>query len=156
MSEENIIVLTLYGKEKTISHISASIFDSKDSAKNFCDNINEFPLQESRWVYARVVGENEKIEPIIPKCMDMKFLNIYDDFIIQNLARDIDDRDWAFALTDSDDGTKERIFQNMSKQREKGLKEEMAAMGPVPFDKINEARYKIFKYARKTYYWVII
>ena len=83
MNNETIIVLTLYGKDNKISHISASFFDSKKSAENYCDNINEFSLENGLWVYSQIVAENEKLEPVIPKCMDMKFLNESSNYWIQ-------------------------------------------------------------------------
>jgi hypothetical protein len=153
MSEETVIVLTLYGKEKDISHIAVSLFDSGNSANNYCDNTNEFSLQDGQWVYARIVGENEKIEPIIPKCMDMKFMNEFDDRQLQCLAREIEDDKWACALTDCDDGTKERVLKNMSKRRVEVLQKEMNNMGAVSPSQINGARYEIFKVAKETRGW---
>ena len=83
MNNETIIVLTLYGKDNKISHISASLYNSKTSAENYCDNINEFSLENGLWVYSQIVAENEKLEPVIPKCMDMKFLNESSNYWIQ-------------------------------------------------------------------------
>jgi flagellar motor switch protein FliG len=143
MSKENIIVLTIYGKEKTISHVSVSLFDSKESAGYYCDNINTFSLQEDKWVYARIVKENEKIEPIVPKCMDMKFLNEFDDRWIQWLIRRIDIQTWALAMTDIDDGTKERIFRNMSQRKAIALQKDMNDMRSIETKEINKARQEI-------------
>jgi len=126
MEKQNIIVLTVYGKEKNISHLSVSLFDSHNSAKNYCDNINEFQLRDDEWVFAKIAGENEKIEAFeIPQCMDMKFLNNWHDGAIQLLARKINNETWAHALRDADEGTCEKIFKNMSKHRVSNIKEEM-------------------------------
>jgi hypothetical protein len=152
MSEKTVIVLTLYGKEKDISHISVSLFDSEKSARNYCDNTNDFLLQDDLWVYARIVGENEKIEPINPKCMDMKFLNEFDDQRLQCLVREIGDDKWMLALTDCDDGTKERVLKNMSKKRVEVFQKEMNDLGAVTPGQINGARYEIFNVARGKYF----
>ena len=149
MFEKNIIVLTLYGKETTISHISVSLFESEKSAENYRENINEFSLQNGQWVFAQIVDENEKIEPAIPGCMDLKFLNIFNDSGIQWLARNVDDHKWVLALTDIDEDTKEKVFKNMSKRRAKYLQEEMKAIGHIPSEQINEARSEILKFVRK-------
>jgi len=64
------------------------------------------------------------------------------------LVRNIDDRIWSFALTGIDDGTKEKVFKNMSKHRVKTLLRDMSTMGSVSSVKINEARKEIIKFVR--------
>ena len=148
MEKQNIIVLTVYGKEKTISHLSTSLFDSHNSAKNYCDNINEFQLQDDEWVFAKIVGENEKIDAYeIPQCMDMKFLNNWHDWDIEHLARKINNETWAHALKDADEGTCEKIFKNMSRQRVTYIKEEMEYFLPGDMQ-TKSAQRQIIQFAR--------
>ena len=147
MEKQNIIVLTVYGKEKTISHLSVSLFDSHNSAKNYCDNINEFQLQDDDWVFAKIAGENEKIDAYeIPQCMDMKFLNNWNDGDIERLTRKIKNETWALILKNADEGTCEKIFTNMSKQRVKFIKEEMEYLLPNAAQTKNAQR-QIIQYA---------
>ena len=148
MEKQNIIVLTVYGKEKTISHLCASLFDSHNSAKNYCDNINEFQLQDEEWVFAKIVGENEKIDAYeIPQCMDMKFLNNWLDWDIERLAGKINNETWAHALRNADEGTCEKIYKNMSKQRVMYIKEDMEYLLPSEIQ-TKRAQHHIIQLAR--------
>ena len=153
MSEGKIIVLTTYGKDKSILYISACLFDSRISADNYCDNINDFQLQSEQWVYAQVVNENEKIEPVIPECMDLKFLNACsNDVMIQTLVRLIDNKKWAIALHGIDEGTKEKILSNMTKRRRRDLEMEIMSKRAALNNEIHEARRDIIQYVRKNFY----
>ena len=155
MLKDNQIVITLYGKDNTISHISVSLFDTRSSADNYCDNINDFQLQAEEWVYAQIVSENEKIEPIFPECIDMQFLNACcDDLWIQDLVRRFDNRTWALALNGIDEGSRKRIFKNMTNRRAEALREEMEShRDRSSVSEARKARREIVKFVREHRYY---
>jgi hypothetical protein len=149
MSKGKTIVLTMYGKDETIESISISLFDkadsyysdSKNTALNFCDNINELELKDNHWVYAGVVGENKKI--ILGKPPNFTIINKLDALSLQKVLREVSTIDLAKALLDCDEETQERVYKNMSKVSASMLKEDMASLHQTDTDGMKSSKKKV-------------
>jgi flagellar motor switch protein FliG len=145
---EKTIVLTMYGKEKTVESISISLFevtdrysDSKKAAIRYCKNINDLELKDEHWIYAKIVDENEKV--FIKKPPVFGILVGLADWAIQSLLRDVNEADIAKALVGADDKTREILFKNMTKRAATMLQERMEGLHGISKDEVKFAQNKI-------------
>jgi hypothetical protein len=143
------IVLTMYGKDKSIESISICLFDRiesyyselKNSAIDYCDNINALELKDNNWIYATTIGENEKI--ILEKPFKFDIINKLDDKSLQKVLREVSSVDLVKALKGIDEETKEKIFKNMSKRSALILKEDIESLHGISNKERKSSRKKI-------------
>jgi len=72
-----------------------------------------------------------------------------DDRGIQQILREVDNKELALALKTASDELKEKIFGNMSKRAAEGVKEDMDYMGPVRLRNVEEAQQAIVAIVRR-------
>jgi hypothetical protein len=152
---EKTIVVTMYGKNESIESISISLFDktaayypeSKNSAFEYCNNINNLELKDPNWICASVVGENKKI--ILEKPPEFDIINQLDDRALQKVLRAVSGFDLAKALKGIDEKTRDQVFKNMSKRAAAMLKEDIEALRGVSRDDIRSSRKKIIDIIRR-------
>jgi flagellar motor switch protein FliG len=155
-------VLTLYGKDDSITNISVGLFDSrsysdKNNAELYCDNINELKLLDNEWIYASIINENEKISlENLRSSFDMNIFLLLDDLAIQMVIRkswEIDKKELSKALKGTSDAIQDAVFRNMTKIAAKLLKEDMDFMGPIRLIDVEQSQRKvveIIKHLEKT------
>jgi hypothetical protein len=154
---EKTIVLTMYGREKTVESISISLIDNSDrysseskrAAFSYCKNINELELKGDHWIYAKAIGENEKV--LIKKPPFFAIINELADWAIEKFARDVNEADIAKALMGADDKTKEKVFKNMTKRAAGMLQERMEGLHDISKDEVKLAQNKIVDFVHKLY-----
>jgi hypothetical protein len=143
------IVVTLYGRDKEISHVSVNLFEqvdqfqqSKNPARNYCDNINGLELANDEWIYASIVNEGKKINLLSHS--SLRTLTMYmDDRGLQKLLHQVDHQTLVVALSGADSEIMERLSKNMTKRAALILKEDIEYLGPIGKKDIREARQKI-------------
>jgi flagellar motor switch protein FliG len=145
------IVLTTYGKNEVIEGASISLFDRTeassyhsspmDNAAEYCDNINDLELKDDKWIYARIITENEKF--ILEKPLKFDIINRLDDLSIQKVLREIDSTELAKALKDTDEGIKEKVFKNMTKRAVAMLEEDIESLHQISNKDIKDEQRKI-------------
>lgn len=146
-----IIVLTMYGKNESIENISINLFDrdesyyseSKDNAERYCENINDLELKDNRWVFARIIKQNENITlDVLPK---FDIINKLHGLSLQKVLTEVSREDLSRALKNIDEVTLEKIFKNMSKRSAAMLKEDIEALHEISKNDIKSSRNKIIK-----------
>jgi flagellar motor switch protein FliG len=153
---DKVIVLTMYGKDESIENISIGLFDgtrsyyseSHKAAEEYCNNINDLELKDNRWIYANIVGENEKI--ILEKPPKFDMVNRLDDLDLQRILGKINNRDIAIALKGIDEKTRDKFLKNMSQRAGDMLKEDIESLHLNTND-IRNARKKI---AQIIHHWI--
>ena len=153
---DKVIVLTVYGKDKSIENISVTLFDSPynyaygvsyyntstaNSITNYCENINALELKDDTWIYARAIRENEKVTLEIPSRFDI--INQLHNRDLQVLLQEVSHRDVALMLKDIDEETKERFLRNMSKRTAFMIQEDSDAMQNVSHEDVSSAKKRI-------------
>jgi Mg/Co/Ni transporter MgtE len=148
-----IIVLTTYGKDDLNESFSISLFDKIEStsyysssevlenARNYCGNINALELKDGKWIYARIIGENEKTS--LKKLQRIDIVNLLDDRSVQKVLRELDSDSLARALIGCNEEIKEKIFKNMSERAVRMLKEDMEALGNVTANEVKSSQEKM-------------
>ena len=162
---DKIIVLNMYGKDENVENISISLFDRekdgfysngayvvinqqynqdpRNSVINYCNNINELELKDDQWICAQIVYENQKIP--LKKPPEFDILNKLDDRSLQRVIREVDSMDLAKALKSIDEGTKEKVFRNMSSRAAVMLKEDIETLREVSLIDIKTSKKKIIE-----------
>jgi hypothetical protein len=143
------IVVTLYGRNKEITHVSVNLFErvdrfqqNKGPGKNYCDNINGLELANDEWIYASIVNEGEKIDLLSHASLRTLIAHL-EDRCIQKLLRSVDHRTLVVALSNIDSETMEKISKNMTKRSALILKEDIEYLGPIRKKDVKESRQKI-------------
>jgi flagellar motor switch protein FliG len=155
MSEKTIVV-TMYGKNESVESISISLFDktesyhseSRGSAIEYRNNINNLELTDNNWIYAHIAEENKKI--ILQKPLKLLFdiVKQLDDRAVQKVLREVDSMDLVKALKDADEETKEKIFKNTSKRATAMIQEDIEALHGVTKDDIQSSQNEIIEAIR--------
>lgn len=72
-----------------------------------------------------------------------------DDKSLQELMKDVSSEDLARALKMVDEGTREKIFKNMSKRGAEMLREEITLMPPIRISEVEASQRKIVEVTKK-------
>ena len=146
--EEKIIVLTTYGKDKTIEKLSISLYpDNYDNnANHYCTTINSLKLEENSWIYAKIISDNTpyNIEQFIPYSLKHYILKL-ESRALQKVIREVELKNLALALVSECEEVRNKVFQNMTKNSSKTLKEEIEFFNPSFIKDIRIAQDEILK-----------
>ena len=135
------IVLVQYGYYDDITHVSVHLFDEeagRDSAKEYCEKINNVIFSGSGWIHANIIHENaiEKLE----KPFQVEMIRGLDDRAVQYVINRIDKYTLAVALYNIDSGILWKIKKNMTKRAVKMLEDDMKQMPNVAISYSMEAQ----------------
>lgn len=125
---------------------SSSVGGVKAAANilNFVDSSQEGAIMDTIKEIDADVGQ---------KIQDLMF--VFDNLIdiddrgIQALLREVSSDSLLLALKGSDEGTKEKIFKNMSKRAAEMLRDDLEAKGPVKLSEVEGAQKEILAIARR-------
>jgi len=154
--DKKIIVLTLYGTGDVINDFTINLFDgdsysyssSNNTARNFCQNINELELKDDKWIHASIVDECQKIKFEKPDYIVFDMLGTLDGRSVQKVLREVDSQELAKALKTAKKETLKAVLRNMSKRAAKMLLEDMEYMGPVRITDVKKAQSRIVEIIR--------
>ena len=141
------IVITIYGKNKQITHTSVHLFSKVDwaiknnPARDYCEKINSLTFEGDEWIFAKMVNENEINEAKKP--VDFGIFLGMRDLDIQKVLRAVDSATLTLAFINIDNDVREKVFKNMSKRAVVILKEDMECLGPVRLADVTEAKQKV-------------
>jgi hypothetical protein len=159
MGSRRDIVVTTYGHDRIIDKIAVSSFEGSENssyarqgsdAETYCDTINALELNGGSWVFARILHENTQYG--LSHIMPLNFSEVIahlDDRALQKMMRDVDSQDLAKAMLNQTETIKERIFNNMSGEASRMIKEDMEYMGPVRLKDVMENQEKILNIIRR-------
>lgn len=84
-----------------------------------------------------------------------KLMFVFDDLVliddrgVQQVLKDVDNKELAMALKTASDDVKNKIFKNMSKRAAEAINEEMEYMGPVRLRQVEESQQRVVAIIRK-------
>lgn len=84
-----------------------------------------------------------------------KLMFVFDDLVliddrgIQQVLKDVDNKELAMALKTASEEVKDKVFKNMSKRASEAINEEMEYMGPVRLKQVEESQQRIVAIIRK-------
>jgi flagellar motor switch protein FliG len=161
MKNRKTIVLTLYGCKDRIEEVLVNLFEDNDSgnslyhrdipanAHNYCDFVNSLKLKDDKWVFARIVKEDERIflEAAAPQTFEF-LIPALDDLAVEKVIRKTDERVLAAALTETPNAVREKMFRNMSKNQADTIRDAIEAGTVSPYQ-IDAAQRKILDLIRR-------
>jgi len=111
---------------------------------NRCDRATEKTILET------LEEENQEIADEVKKLMFVfEDIVMLDDRGIQQVLKEIDQKELAMALKGASEEVKEKILNNMSKRAAEMIKEDMEFMGPVRLKNVEEAQQRIVAVVRR-------
>ena len=154
MSGNICLVVTAYGKGKTIDRIAVSCFEgsdySSDSNANFyCDTINSLESKGDSWIYAKKIKKNRQysIDYFYPLYFSEIILKL-DDMSIQKVLRGFTHEEIIKALKSEKEEVREKIFKNVSARASQIMREDSEYMGPIRKSDIEECQKKMMSVIR--------
>jgi flagellar motor switch protein FliG len=94
-------------------------------------------------------AEAELAEDIKKKMFVFEDIMLLDDKSVQQILKNVENKDLTMALKGSSEEVSEKIFKNMSKRAADNLREDMEYSGPVRVRDVQEAQQKIVAAVRK-------
>jgi flagellar motor switch protein FliG len=94
-------------------------------------------------------AEAELAEDVKKKMFVFEDIMLLDDKSVQQILKNVENKDLTMALKGSSEEVSEKIFKNMSKRAADNLREDMEYSGPVRVRDVQEAQQKIVAVVRK-------
>jgi hypothetical protein len=159
---EKTIVLIMFDKNESVESISVGLFDKNgpyysdihNAVVSYRGNINALELKDDKWVYASIIGENEKIilkKPFEINIKHFDIINILDDKSLQRIFREVSTINLSIALQGVSEETKEKVFRNVSKRIGVIIKEDIESIENINDKDIKIARKHIIEIIKRLY-----
>jgi flagellar motor switch protein FliG len=143
--------ITELGKviEKQLSGQSMSKSSSIGGVKSVADVINFLDGAMEEDVMEKIKDWDEELgDKIRDKMFVFENITDMDDRSVQTLLRDVTSEQLKLALKGTTEGTKEKIFTNMSKRAADLLRDDIDVQGPVKVSDVEKAQRDILAIAR--------
>lgn len=135
--------------EKQLSGQTVGKTSSVGGIKSVADVINFLDGSMEEEVLEKIKDWDEELgEKIRDKMFVFENITDMDDRSVQTLLRDVTSEQLKFALKGTTEGTKEKIFSNMSKRAADLLREDLEVQGPVKVTDVEKAQREILAIAR--------
>jgi len=125
-------------------YTSAGGIDAIVEVLNLVDRATEKSIIE-----ALEEEDPELAEEIKKRMFVFEDITLLSDRDIQQVLREVEQKELALALKSVDDAVKDKIFSNMSKRAAAMLQEDMEYMGPVRLRDVEDAQQRIVNIIRK-------
>jgi len=125
-------------------YTSAGGIDAIVEVLNLVDRATEKSIIE-----ALEEEDPELAEEIKKRMFVFEDITLLSDRDIQQVLREVEQKELALALKSVDDAVKDKIFSNMSKRAATMLQEDMEYMGPVRLRDVEDAQQRIVNIIRK-------
>lgn len=136
--------------ERKLSNIVTQDYSSTGGISSVVDILNNVDRSTEKTILETLEIQDPELAEEIKKLMfvfeDIIFL---DDRSIQQVLREVDQKDLALALKGSSEEVKEKIKKNISKRAGEMIEEELEYMGPVRLRDVEEAQQRIVAVIRR-------
>ncbi|MBI4584290.1 MAG: flagellar motor switch protein FliG [Planctomycetes bacterium] len=138
------------GLRKYISTLSFEEYKKVGGVKTVAEMMNVIDRTVEKSIMENINAENPKLSDQIKKLMFVfEDILLVDERGIQNVLKELDNKQLAMALKGSSKELQEKIFKNMSQRAAEGLKEEMSFLGPVRLVDVQAAQQAIVDVVRR-------
>jgi len=139
-----------YMLHKKISSVSSEEFSLAGGVKAVAEVLNRADRATEKSILESLEEESPEIADEVKKLMFVfEDIILVDDRGVQQILKEIDNKELALALKTASEELKDKIFKNMSKRAAEGIKEEMEYMGPVRLKNVEEAQQNIVAVVRR-------
>lgn len=136
--------------ERKIATVLSQEFTVVGGVEALAELLNRCDRSTEKTILETLEEENQELAEEIKKLMFVfEDIILLDDRAIQQMLKEIDQKELAVALKGASDEVKDRIFNNMSKRAGDMIKEDMEFMGPVRLRNVEEAQQRIVTVIRR-------
>jgi flagellar motor switch protein FliG len=136
--------------ERKIATVLSQEFSLVGGIEALAEVLNRCDRSTEKAILETLEQENQEIADEVKKLMFVfEDIIMLDDRSIQQVLKEIDQKELAVALKGASEEVKEKIFHNMSKRAADMIKEDMEFMGPVRLKNVEEAQQRIVSIIRR-------
>jgi flagellar motor switch protein FliG len=136
--------------ERKLSSVLTQDFTAAGGIKALVDVLNQVDRSTERTILEALEEQNPELADEIRKLMFVfEDILLLDDRSIQQVLREVDNKELSLALKGTSEEVKEKIFRNMSERAAAIIKEDLQFMGPVRLKQVEEAQQRIVTVIRK-------
>jgi flagellar motor switch protein FliG len=136
--------------ERKLASVETEALKTAGGVKAVAEMLNRADRATEKGILESLEEENPEIAAEVKKLMFIfEDMILIDDRGIQQILREVDNKELALALKSASDELKQKIFKNMSKRAAEGIQEDMEYMGPVRLRNVEEAQQNIVAVVRR-------
>jgi flagellar motor switch protein FliG len=136
--------------EQKIASVLSQEFSTAGGVEALAEVINRVDRQTEKLILETLDEENPELAAEIKKLMFVfEDIILLDDRSVQQVLKEVEQKELSLALKGASDEVKEKIFLNMSQRAADMIKEDMEYMGPVRVRNVEEAQQRIVAVIRR-------
>lgn len=138
------------GLQKYLASLAFEEMQEVGGVKTVSEILNVMDRSTERMILENIEEDNPELAAEIKKLMFVfEDLMLVDDKGIQNILKEVENKELALALKLASDDLKSKIFRNMSGRASELIKEELEYMGPVRISDVESAQQGIVEIVRR-------
>ncbi len=136
--------------ERKIASVYSQEFSAAGGVEALAELLNRVDRSTEKLILETLEERNQELADEIKKLMFV-FEDVIqlDDKSVQQVLKEIDQKDLATALKGASEQVREKIFHNMSQRAAESIKEDMEFMGPVRLRSVEEAQQRVVSAVRR-------
>jgi flagellar motor switch protein FliG len=136
--------------ERKIATVLSQEFSVVGGVESLAELLNRCDRTTEKSILETLEEENQDLAEEIKKLMFVfEDIMMLDDRAIQQVLKEIDQKELAIALKGSSEDVQNKVFVNMSKRAADMIKEDMEFMGPVRLRNVEESQQRIVSVIRR-------
>lgn len=136
--------------EQKIASVLSQEFSTVGGIEALAELLNRVDRQTEKVILETLDEENPELASEIKKLMFVfEDIVTLDDRSIQQILKDVEQKELSLALKGASDEVKAKVFSNMSPRAAEMIKEDMEFMGPVRVRNVEEAQQTIVAVVRQ-------
>lgn len=136
--------------ERKLASVETEALKKAGGVESVAEVLNRADRATEKSIIESLEEENPEIAAAVKRLMFVfEDITLIDDRGIQQVLREVDNKELALALKMASEELKEKIFRNMSKRAAEGIQEDMEYMGPVRLKNVEEAQQAIVAVVRR-------
>ena len=136
--------------ERKIATVLSQEFTTVGGVEALAELLNRVDRATERAIMETIEAENAELADSVKKLMFVfEDIVMLDDRAIQQVLKEVDQKELALVLKGASEEVKEKIFSNMSSRAAEIIKEDMEYMGPVRVRQVEEAQQRVVAIIRR-------
>jgi len=136
--------------QRKLASVETEALKKAGGVKAVAEMLNRADRATEKGILESLEEENPEVAVEVKKLMFVfEDIMLIEDRGIQQILREVDNKQLSLALKTSSDELKEKIFKNMSKRAADGIREDIEYMGPVRLKNVEEAQQAIVAIVRR-------
>jgi flagellar motor switch protein FliG len=136
--------------ERKIATVLSQEFTMVGGVEALAELLNRVDRSTERSIMETIEAENAELADAVKQLMFVfEDIVLLDDRAIQQVLKEVDQKELAMVLKGASEDVKEKVFGNMSSRAAEIIKEDMEFMGPVRLKQVEEAQQRVVAIIRR-------